>query len=79
MVTDELREKIIGKLDTLTQEQAESVLRYIEVMTTYELPPDYDPDKDPIVGMFSASPHLGSKTKEILHGEFGLNLLPADE
>lgn len=56
MVTGELREKIIGKLDTLTQEQAESVLRYIEVMTTYELPPDYDPAKDPAVGFFRAIP-----------------------
>lgn len=76
MVTGELREKIIGKLDTLTQEQAESVLRYIEVMTTYELPPDYDPAKDPAVGFFSGDPDLGSRTKEILHAEFGLKTAP---
>lgn len=69
MVTPELREKIIGKLDEMTQQQAESVLRYIEVMTTYELPADYDPDKDPMIGFLDGPEDLATRAEEILHGE----------
>lgn len=72
MTTPDVREKLIKRLDKLTDEQVAELLRYVEVMQSLTLPEDYDPDHDPAIGFFSGPPALGMRTKEILRAEFGL-------
>lgn len=79
MATSALRERLNQKLDELSAAELEAVLRYVEVMTTHTLPDDYDPDNDPAVGFFSASPDLASRTKSILRSEFGQARANTDE
>jgi hypothetical protein len=72
MATSALREKVDKKLDELNDEQLAELLRYIGIMESNVLPPDYDEDKDPSVGFFSGDPDLASRTSDILRAEFGL-------
>jgi hypothetical protein len=52
--------------------------RYIERMSSLDLPEDYDPDNDPLVGFFEGSPDLAESSSEILKAEFGLRKLQDD-
>ncbi len=59
-----LREQITAKLDELNETELSELLRYIETMQTYTLPPDYDEDGDPSVGFFSAESDFASRVNE---------------
>jgi hypothetical protein len=72
MNTASVREQVIARLDSLSDEQIAALLAYIEAMTSTTPPNEYDPQKDPTIGMFSGPSDLASRTKEILRAEFGL-------
>jgi hypothetical protein len=71
MIPMNLQEQIIEKLATLHTNELDAVLRYIQVVESARLPPDYDEDHDPTVGFFSAEPDFASRTREILAAGFG--------
>ncbi len=65
------REKLLTELDHLNDDQISQVLTYVETLYTDEPIKAYDPDDDPAIGFFAASPDLASQTKDILRVEFG--------
>lgn len=65
------RERLLERLETMTDEEIEKLVRYIEVMQSHDLSPDYDPEHDPAVGFFSGPTDLSTRTREILDAEFG--------
>ena len=64
-----LREKVNDELDTMSAEELEWLLKYIENMKSNRLPDDYDPDNDPAIGFLSGSTHLAANAKQILKEE----------
>ncbi|MEO8608760.1 MAG: hypothetical protein ABI690_12795 [Chloroflexota bacterium] len=71
MVALSIREQLINKLDELSERELEAVLHYAEIMQTMRLPDDYDENRDPSVGFFSAEPDFAQSTEEILAKGFG--------
>lgn len=69
MDTPTIRERVIAELDTMSTEELEWMLDYIEAMKSNRLPEDYDPDNDPAVGFLSGSKDLASRAKQILRDE----------
>ena len=65
------RERLIAKLDELTDEEIAVLLHYVEAMQSTTLPDDYDEANDPAIGFFSAAPDFASRTEEILQAGFG--------
>jgi hypothetical protein len=66
MVALPIIKQIEDKLTHLSADQLAELLRYIEVMESAVLPTDYDEDRDPSVGFFSAGPDYASHTSTIL-------------
>lgn len=67
------REELIAKIEQMSDEQVESLLRYAKTLEIYQLPASYDPDNDPAVGFISGPTDLAERTEEILWSEFGIN------
>ncbi|MBZ0280915.1 MAG: hypothetical protein K8L97_09245 [Anaerolineae bacterium] len=72
MVLSDVREQLIVKLNDLTDQEVEALLRYVDVMQSTRLPEGYDEDLDPSVGFFSAESDYAERTEDILWTEFGL-------
>ena len=66
------RERLIRRLFDMTDEQINVLEAYAEALDSDELPPDYHPDNDPLVGLFSGPTDLSVRAKEILREEFGM-------
>ena len=71
MVVSNLREQVIARLDSLSDEEMRALLRYIEAMQRTTLPDNYNAANDPAIGFFSADSELASRTEEILQSGFG--------
>ncbi len=71
MIPVTVREQIVEKLTALTDQELSAVLRYIQVVESARLGSDYDEDRDPTVGFFSAEADFASRTNEILASGFG--------
>ena len=69
MAMSTVRERLITKLDELSDEQVASLLSYAEAMQSTTLPDDYDEDNDPSIGFISGPTHLASRAKDILRDE----------
>jgi len=69
MGTPTIREKLVSKLDELTDEQVASLLHYAEIMQSATLPPDYDEEQDPSIGFISGPTDLSVRAKQILRDE----------
>jgi hypothetical protein len=78
-MTDTPRERLLAEVATMTDEQIEKLLRYVQVMESDDLSPDYDQEHDPAVGFFSGPTDLSTRTREILEAEFGLDYPKEDE
>jgi hypothetical protein len=63
------REKLLEVIETLSDVQLENVLHYAESVTTHEQKPPYDPDQDPMIGMFSGPTDLSERAEEILYDD----------
>jgi len=66
------REQLMSQLNDLTDEQITALLRYVETLQSDSLPPDYDPDKDPVLTgelRFSGPLDLSSRAKELFKAE----------
>jgi hypothetical protein len=72
MSAQTIREQLIAKVLTLTDEQASAILQFAQTLEADSLPDDYDPAQDPIVGFISGPTDLAERSKEILRSEFGL-------
>jgi len=81
------REQLIEKFDTLTDDQVNELLRYVNVLQSPDLPNDDDQDNDPAIGFLnedyaeandptigfiSGATDISERTKDILWAEFGL-------
>jgi hypothetical protein len=74
-MTDTPRERLLAEVATMTDEQIEQLIRYIESISPNDLPPDYDPAKDPFItgeAFFDGPPDLAERTEEILQAGFGM-------
>ena len=60
------RERLLAELETMTDEQIERLLQYVEIMESEDLSPDYDPERDPVVGFVSGPTDFGERAEEIL-------------
>jgi len=73
MADNTLQEQLIARIKTLTDEQLKIVLRTVEEIGgngSDELPTDYDPDEDPLIGGFISGPtDLSERYKQILRDE----------
>jgi hypothetical protein len=68
------RQQLMSQLDDLSDEQIAAILRYMETLQSDSLPPDYDPDKDPVLTgelRFSGPPDLSVRAKDILRAGLG--------
>lgn len=65
------REQIIRELFDLDDHTLEAILAYIKTLRSLRLSNDYDPDTDPMIGMFDGEPDLATRSEEILRDEFG--------
>jgi hypothetical protein len=63
------RERLINKLDELTDEQIASLLSYAEAMQATTLPDTYDEDSDPSIGFLTGTTDLATRAKQILRDE----------
>ncbi|MDX2139904.1 MAG: hypothetical protein SF123_17595 [Chloroflexota bacterium] len=66
------RERLIRKLFDMTDEQIITLESYIESLRSMELPEDYSPETDLLIGFMSGPPDLSVRAKDILHAEFGM-------
>jgi hypothetical protein len=66
------RERLIRRLFDMTDEQIGALEAYAEALSMDELPQDYDPDNDPLVGFLNGPIDLSIKAKNILREEFGM-------
>lgn len=64
-----VREQLIERLDQLSDEQLDALLNYTDTLLSHSAPSAYDPENDPIIGLFSGSPDLSRRSKEILRTE----------
>lgn len=71
MALADIRQQVIDKLESLSDEEMRALLRYIDSMRRTSLSEDYDAANDPAIGFFSADPELASRTEEILQSGFG--------
>ena len=74
-MTDTPRERLLAEVATMTDEQIEALIRYIESISPHDLPPEYDPAKDPLMTgelFFDGPPDLAERTEEILQAGFGM-------
>jgi hypothetical protein len=69
MTASDIRQQLIAKLDSLSDEEMKALLRYIEAMQSTSLPDDYDEAHDPSIGFLSGTTDLATRTKEILQNE----------
>jgi hypothetical protein len=68
------RERLIERLETMTDDEIEEVLEFAEQLKYDELPADYDPAKDPFItgeAFFEGPTDLGAHAEDYLEG-FGL-------
>ncbi len=69
MVASDIREQVIARLDSMSDEEVAALLRYIDAMRSTALPDDYDEANDPAIGFLSGTTDLATGTKEILRRE----------
>jgi hypothetical protein len=69
MQMPDVRERLITKIDELTDEQVASLLSYAESLQAVELPDDYDEENDPSIGFLSGPTDLANRAKQILREE----------
>ena len=62
------RERLIAKLDELTDEEIAALLHYIDAMQSTSLPDDYDEANDPAIGFFSAAPDFAESHRRNIAG-----------
>ncbi len=60
------RERLVAEPDSLSDEQIEAVLRYVEILKSDDLAPGYDPQRDPVVGFVSGPTDFGERAEELL-------------
>ncbi len=70
----DLRERLHRQLEQLSDDQAQALLHYTELLLAHPLAVlkpvvDYDPDHDPAIGLFAGSPDLSEQVKTILQDE----------
>jgi hypothetical protein len=69
------RERLLAELETMSDEQIEKLIRYIESISPHDLPEDYDPAKDPMINgelFFDGPTDLSAQTRDILEAGFGM-------
>jgi hypothetical protein len=69
------RERLLERLETMTDEEIEVMLEYAEELKSGELPPEYDPAKDPFVtgeAFFEGPTDYAEHAEDILEAEFGM-------
>jgi hypothetical protein len=69
MSAQTIREQLIAKVLTLTDEQASAILQFAQTLEADSLPDDYDPDNDPTVGLISGPTDVSERVKEILRDD----------
>jgi hypothetical protein len=67
-----LREQVIEHIEAMDEADLQRVAKYIETIADDKLPPDYDSEKDPLVGFVSGTVDYASRDEEILAEGFGL-------
>jgi hypothetical protein len=72
MADTSIREQLIAKIKAMSDEQVAALLRTAQALKESELPPDYDPDKDPLVGFISGPTDLSETYKDILREDIDL-------
>lgn len=76
------RERLLAELETMSDEQIEKLIRYIESIAPDDLRPDYDPEKDPFItgeAFFEGPTDFAERTEDILEAEFGMPKTEDDE
>lgn len=66
------RERLIRRLFDMTDDQIITLEAYADALGSDQLPSDYDPEHDPLVGLLSGPPDLSTRAKQILREEFGV-------
>lgn len=72
MADTSMREQLIAKIKAMSDEQVAALLKTAEALNASELPPDYDPDNDPLVGFISGPTDLSERYKDILRDDIDL-------
>ena len=72
MVMADVREKLIAKIDDLTNEQIESLLNYVDSMELGTFTDKSETGRNALVGFISVPKDAAERTEEILWAEFGL-------
>ena len=72
MVMADVRQKLIAKMDDLSNEQLESLLNYAESMQVGSFTDKSDKGRNALVGFISGPVDAAERTEEILWAEFGM-------
>lgn len=72
MVMTDVRQKLIAKIDDLTNEQLESLLNYAESMQRGIFTDKSGAGRNALVGFISGPTDAAERTEEILWAEFGV-------
>ena len=70
MVIADVRQKLIAKIDDLTNEQMESLLHYAESMQAGRFTDKADKGRNALVGFISGPVDAAERTEEILFATF---------
>lgn len=66
MALADIRQQVIAKLESLSDEEMRALLQHLEAMQQTTLPDDYDEANDPSIGFLSGTTDLAGRTKAIL-------------